>query len=102
MEVDRTEARHVKLQGLPPCYRRVNVNFNGILESAGAVKILVFNGFLRRKSEGGKFHFRHARTLKFDGRRIRTDCFKRNRCSRHELMERRNTNFKFLSLLKDC
>ena len=46
----------------------VNIKFNGVLKSAGRVKIRGFDTFLKCNSRGGGYHVSHGSPLKMSSR----------------------------------
>jgi hypothetical protein len=60
---------HVGTKKVLVCYAFVSVIFNGVLKSAGTVKIRGFDTFSRWKSRGGGYRVRYGMTLKLSGRR---------------------------------
>jgi hypothetical protein len=50
------------------CYEFVNVKFNGVLKSAGTVKIRGFDTFSKCESRGGGYCVSHSSPLKMSSR----------------------------------
>jgi hypothetical protein len=59
---------HVSIKGILVCLTFVNVRIDGVLCSAGTIKIQWFDIFLRCKSRGGRYHISCSSILKLSGR----------------------------------